>query len=150
MLKLRSLITQLVALFRSIFEYKTRFFFPLENLILETMEWNRHVARNQIVDLKAARNLVVSWRKASCEWTTIESDAADHFEQEVHDCALSLVRVLRQRSPSRSSKSLCAPFMLYFTSAFVGDFQLRLSLLDEIVRVWQALDPDAVEVRLQY
>ena len=38
--------------------------------------------------------MAVNWRKASCDWSTIQKEAGDHFLQDVHDCGLSLVQVV--------------------------------------------------------
>ena len=136
---------------RSVLESNTRFFYPMENFALEVTEWNRHVPRNQIVDLRALRSTIVCWRKQACEWSAIASEAVEHFQQDVHDCALSLVQVLLGRGNKAEAsglvnkKSLAAPFMLYFTSAFVGDFDLRLALLDRMIEVFESLDKHSVE-----
>ncbi len=76
--------------------------------------------------------LDINWRKDSLTWQSIRDDIVDHLSLAIYDCALALWPVVEDaisgKSGKASKKSICAPFVLFFTSAFAGDFNERVKV----------------------
>ena len=133
------------------------FLVPIENLISTSLEWNRNAARNQIVPIKDAMDIVMSIRKDLCCWTTLVKECDTFLFNETHEVVLSaLLPCLEMcisgfteknrhneqaKSNQEKRKALCAPFILFFTSSFLGDFVLRLKLVEQLAMIFSTKDP---------
>ena len=69
---------------------------------------------------------MINWRKDHLTWPSIRQDIDEHMLLAIHDCALALWPVIEDAlvggKSGCSKKSIIAPFVLFFTAAFVGDF----------------------------
>ncbi len=93
---------------------------------------------------------MINWRKDSLTWQNIRSDIDDHMLLAIYDCVLALWPVIEDSivggKSGCSRKSILAPFVLFFTAAFAGDFGERLRLVERLARVFVQVNPEAARV----
>jgi hypothetical protein len=79
--------------------------------------------------------LVINWRKNDLTWQCIRDDINDHMSLAIYDCMLALWPIIQDAIVGKgkpSKKSICAPFVLFFTSAFAGDFGERIRVIQQL------------------
>ena len=93
---------------------------------------------------------MINWRKDILTWQSIRDDIDDHMVLAVYDCTLVLWPVIEDAvhaAQSRcSKKSVIAPFVLFFTAAFAGDFAERIRVVERLAKVVAQISPDAARV----
>ena len=83
----------------------------------------------------AIHRLVINWRKNDLTWQCIRDDINDHMSLAIYDCMLALWPIIQDAIVGKgkpSKKSICAPFVLFFTSAFAGDFGERIRVIQQL------------------
>ena len=94
--------------------------------------------------------LVINWRKDILTWQSIRDDIDDHMVLAVYDCTLALWPVIEDAvhaAQSRcSKKSVIAPFVLFFTAAFAGDFAERIRVVERLAKVVAKVNAEAARV----
>ena len=93
---------------------------------------------------------MINWRKDHLTWPSIRQDIDEHMLLAIHDCALALWPVIEDAlvggKSGCSKKSIIAPFVLFFTAAFVGDFVERLTLVERHAQIFVEINPEAARV----
>jgi hypothetical protein len=93
--------------------------------------------------------LVINWRKDGLTWQGIRSEIDDHMTLAIHDCALALWPIIEDAIAGKNKstrKSICAPFVLFFTSAFAGDFAERIKVIQHLAEVFANVNAEAARL----
>ena len=138
-------------------EKPSGFLVPIDKLIVICLEWNKNAPRNQLIPVKHIMNRTKMLRQSICSWQSVTTECEEFLLEETREVAISALIARLELSTcgkdeegvneyeefiddKEKRNSLCAPFILFFTSAFLGDFLARLCIVKQLANIYSKKD----------
>ena len=133
------------------------FLVPIDNLIVVCLEWNKNAPRNQVIPVQTIMSRIRGLRQYLYGWLYVTTECENFLLDETQEVAFSALIAQLEMSMNGQNEetadeynttfnnkekrnSLSAPFILFFTSAFLGDFTVRLQIVRQLAKIYSQIN----------